>query len=116
MVIKGSQPPDLLSFSCHADSKPEAWWVSFEDEDHSSFLERLQWGFDDPVIYLETEEKRENIRKNSGGRKMALKAQKPSVLLWSSHCLEARWVNRKGSDRARPGSPECGLCDGNPSS
>lgn len=39
---------------------------------------------DDPVIYLEMEEKRENVRKNSGGRKMALKAQRPSVLFWSS--------------------------------
>ena len=53
---------------------------------------------DDPAIYLETGKKRvENTRKNSGGRKMALKAQKPSVQFWSSRHLGEMSVDRKGS-------------------
>lgn len=67
---------------------------------------------DDPAIYL-GKKRAENTRKNSGGRKMALKAQKPSVQFWSSRHLGEMSVNRKGSDRTRPGSPECRrLCDG----
>lgn len=57
MVIKGSQPPNLFSFSCHANFK----WSPSRMALKIKITVQSEGGFnrvsDDPVIYLEKEEK-----------------------------------------------------------